>query len=56
VQVAGVPGRNEPDLGEVNCSYLFSLLDELEYGGWVGCEYRPRGDTLEGLGWRKSLI
>jgi len=53
VQVAGVPGRNEPDLGEVNYRYLFSLLDELGYEGWVGCEYRPRGDTLEGLGWRE---
>ena len=56
VQVAGVPGRNEPDLGEVNYRYLFSLLDELGYEGWVGCEYRPRGDTLEGLGWRESQI
>ena len=54
VQVAGVPGRNEPDLGEVNYRYLFSLLDELGYHGWVGCEYRPRGATLEGLGWRES--
>jgi hydroxypyruvate isomerase len=54
VQVAGVPGRNEPDLGEVNYRYLFSLLDELGYQGWVGCEYRPRGATLEGLGWRES--
>jgi hydroxypyruvate isomerase len=54
VQVAGVPGRSEPDLGEVNYRYLFSLLDELGYQGWVGCEYRPRGATLEGLGWRES--
>jgi len=54
VQVAGVPGRNEPDLGEVNYRYLFSLLDELGYQGWVGCEYRPRGATPEGLGWRES--
>jgi hydroxypyruvate isomerase len=56
VQVAGVPGRNEPDLGEINYPYLFNLLDELGYEGWVGCEYRPRGDTLEGLRWRDSLL
>jgi hydroxypyruvate isomerase len=56
VQVAGVPGRNEPDRGEVNYRYLFSLLDELGYEGWVGCEYKPRGDTLEGLGWREGQI
>jgi len=51
VQIAGVPGRHEPDVGEINYPYLFGLLDELGYDGWVGCEYRPRGATLEGLGW-----
>jgi hydroxypyruvate isomerase len=56
VQVGGVPGRNEPDRGEVNYRYLFSLLDELGYEGWVGCEYKPRVDTLEGLGWREGQI
>ena len=51
VQVAGVPGRHEPDVGEVNYPYLFGLLDELGYTGWTGCEYRPRGATEAGLGW-----
>jgi len=51
LQVSGVPGRNEPDGGEINYSYLFDLIDELGFGGWVGCEYRPRAATLEGLGW-----
>lgn len=51
VQIAGVPGRHEPDVGEINYPYLFALLDELGYEGWVGCEYRPRGATEEGLGW-----
>jgi hydroxypyruvate isomerase len=51
VQIASVPGRNEPDDGEVNYPYLFRLLDELGYAGWVGCEYRPRGRTEDGLGW-----
>jgi hydroxypyruvate isomerase len=51
VQIAGVPGRHEPDVGEINYPYLFSLLDELGYDGWVGCEYRPRAGTVEGLGW-----
>ena len=53
VQIAGVPERHEPDLGEVNYPYLFDLLDELGYDGWVGCEYRPAGDTLAGLGWAR---
>lgn len=55
IQVAGVPGRNEPDTGEINYRHLFALLDELGYPGWVGCEYRPRAGTSAGLGWMKVL-
>lgn len=55
VQIAGVPDRHEPDDGEVNYGYLFGLLDELGYDGWVGCEYRPRGRTEDGLGWLAAL-
>jgi hydroxypyruvate isomerase len=51
LQVAGVPDRNEPDRGEVNYPYLFRLIDEIGYAGWVGCEYRPVGATSAGLGW-----
>ena len=51
VQVASVPARHEPCDGEVNYPYLFKLLDELGYPGWVGCEYRPRAGTVDGLGW-----
>jgi hydroxypyruvate isomerase len=52
MQIAGVPGRNEPDgAQEINYPALFALMDELGYQGWVGCEYRPRGDTAAGLGW-----
>ena len=53
IQIAGVPGRNEPDTGEINYGYLLRLLDELGYDGWVGCEYRPAGKTIDGLGWMK---
>lgn len=55
IQIAGVPGRNEPDTGEINYAYLFRLLDQLGYAGWVGCEYRPAEATLDGLGWMRSL-
>jgi hydroxypyruvate isomerase len=51
IQIAGVPERHEPDSGEVNYPYLFRLIDELAYQGWVGCEYRPRGGTSDGLRW-----
>jgi hydroxypyruvate isomerase len=54
VQVAGVPGRHEPDqTQEIDYPSLFALLDRLGYEGWVGCEYRPRAGTVEGLGWAR---
>ena len=51
IQVAGVPERHEPDTGEVNYAYLFDVIDELGYPGWIGCEYIPQAGTSEGLGW-----
>ena len=52
IQISGVPGRHEPDeRQEINYPYLLSLIDDLGFDGWVGCEYRPRGDTLAGLKW-----
>ena len=56
IQIAGVPERNEPDLGEINYPYLFRLMDELGYGGWVGCEYRPKAGTSAGLGWLRPWL
>ena len=53
VQIAGNPGRHEPDIGEINYPFLFDLLDELGYSGWIGCEYRPQSETKAGLGWAK---
>ena len=51
VQIAGVPERHEPDIGEINYPYLFDLIDRLGYAGWVGCEYFPAGSAEAGLGW-----
>ena len=51
MQIAGVPERHEPSTGEMNYAYLFDLIDELGYEGWIGCEYIPRAGTSEGLGW-----
>ncbi len=56
MQIAGVPERHEPDRGEVNYPYLFRLMDELGYDGWVGCEYRPKAGTSEGLTWINSWL
>lgn len=54
IQIAGVPDRHEPSLGELNYPYLFELIDQLGYQGWIGCEYRPKGDTSAGLEWLRQ--
>ena len=55
VQIAAVPSRNEPDRGTVDHARLLRRLDELGYGGWIGCEYRPATSTDAGLGWVERL-
>jgi hydroxypyruvate isomerase len=50
-QIASPPDRGEPDDGEMNYAYLFQLIDRTGFAGWIGCEYRPRRGTAEGLGW-----
>ncbi len=51
VQTASVPARNEPGTGELDDQRIFRHLDQLGYQGYVGCEYRPAGHTLDGIGW-----
>ncbi len=55
VQLADNPGRNEPGTGEMNYPFLFRHLDAIGYTGWIGCEYKPKTTTIEGLGWIKTL-
>ena len=64
-QIAGVPERHEPDVGELNYPYLFDVIDEVseqcDWQGWVGCEYRPKqggqpGGTSSGLIWLQSVL
>ncbi len=64
-QIAGVPERHEPDIGELNYDYLFKVIDEVSqqcnWQGWIGCEYRPKnggqpGGTSQGLGWLKKHL
>ena len=55
IQVADVPGRNEPGTGEVGWDFLFNRIAELNYQGWVGCEYKPLGRTATGLAWRRRF-
>lgn len=51
MQVADVPARNEPGTGEIAWPFVFDRLDAMGYRGWIGCEYRPAGDTEAGLSW-----
>jgi hydroxypyruvate isomerase len=51
MQIAGVPDRHEPDTGELDAGHVLGAVRELGYEGWIGCEYRPRGATEDGLGW-----
>ncbi len=51
VQVAGVPGRHEPDVGEIHYPYIFKLLEDKRFDGPLGCEYVPQGSTTSGLKW-----
>ena len=55
IQIAAVKSRAEPDEGDLDYKTVFSALNRLGYEGWIGCEYRPRGDTAAGLGWVKAL-
>ncbi|MDM7457250.1 MAG: hydroxypyruvate isomerase [Tepidimonas sp.] len=54
VQIADNPGRHEPGSGEIAWAAVLGELDRLGYGGWVGCEYRPRAATEDGLGWLRA--
>jgi hydroxypyruvate isomerase len=54
LQLADNPGRNEPGTGEINYRYLFGFIDSIGYDGWIGCEYKPKGKTEEGLSWRAA--
>ncbi len=54
IQLADNPGRGEPGTGEINYPFVLNAIDEAGYIGWVGCEYKPKTTTDEGLGWLKA--
>jgi len=56
LQLADVPGRHEPGSGEINFDFLLRHIDRLGYSGWIGCEYNPLGNTVEGLAWAKHFL
>jgi len=56
MQLADVPDRHEPGTGEINYEFLLRHIDRAGYAGWIGCEYNPKGDTVEGLMWAKPFL
>ncbi len=56
IQLADNPGRHEPGTGELNYDFLLPYIDSIGYDGWIGCEYIPSGDTVEGLGWARKYL
>jgi len=56
LQLADNPGRHEPGTGEINYPFLFEVIDQLGYSGWIGCEYKPAKSTVGGLGWIRPYL
>ncbi|MEO3428997.1 2-oxo-tetronate isomerase [Pelagibius sp. CAU 1746] len=56
MQLADNPGRHEPGTGEINYGFLFDAIDKMGYKGWIGCEYKPKAGTSEGLGWLRPYL
>jgi hydroxypyruvate isomerase len=54
IQIADNPGRHQPGTGEINFSFLFRRLDELNYPGYIGLEYVPTPDTAGSFGWLRD--
>lgn len=55
IQIAGHPGRHEPNNGDLPYRPLIKAIGNSGYRGWVGCEYIPAKSTLSGLGWMSGL-
>ena len=55
IQIAAVPSRAEPDEGTLDYRPVFAQIEAIGYDGWVGAEYKPRGDTDAGLAWLANL-
>ncbi len=56
MQIADTPGRHEPGTGEINYRFLFDFIDACGYDGWIGCEYKPRTTTADGLAWLQPYL
>lgn len=55
IHIADHPGRHEPGTGTIDFQRLYRTLEDVGYDGFIGCEYVPRGDTIQGLGWMNGF-
>lgn len=49
IQIADYPGRNEPGTGTLPFDAIFDTIAASGYDQWIGCEYHPLDDTVNGL-------
>jgi len=56
VQVADMPGRNEPGTGTIDWPGVMRTLRELGYEGSIGLEYRPTMPILESLAASRAAL
>ena len=49
VHIAGVPGRNEPENGEIDYPFLMREIDSMGYESLFGLEYQPTMDHEKSL-------
>lgn len=54
IQIADFPGRHEPGTGNTSFEQIFSVLSEVSWAGFVGCEYKPSSTTESGLHWLRA--
>jgi hydroxypyruvate isomerase len=54
--VADVPGRHEPGTGEIDYAHVFDVIDDLDYDGYVGCEFGPTESATDALQLIKQLL
>ena len=54
MQIASPPYRYEPDKGEINFQFIFSIIEKLKYDGYIGCEYNPSTNTKDSLHWAQN--
>lgn len=55
IQFADSPNRGQPSTGELDFTQLFSVIEQSNYAGWTGAEYKPVGTTADSLGWLRLL-